>query len=640
MATKDSPDLKQKLSGLFGLYKAEWMRGHLFDVYTEPEYFSELETNRPCALIGGRGTGKTTVLRGLSYEGRYLICEGASSSLKDWPYYGIYYRVDTNRVSAFGGSGLSDSDWARYFAHYFNLIICFELLQFVRWFEVHSGTPIVVPERLIGKFAASLNIQADDSLAKLLDSVELSLTKFEASINNIYDDPPKGLSMQGAPIDALCEALTENEFFKGKQFFLIIDEYENFYDYQQRVVNTVIKHVKPSYTFKIGVRELGWRVRATLNENEHLHHPADYSRIDIGQEFSTDRFKKFASRVCNSRLRSILGDEEIPVSSVESMLPALAEEDEAILLGVETRIHKIRTQLEGQCPPADLVFFDALSPLQKYLIGYWSESQGDPLDRLLADMQTNPERWRDRYNNYAYASLFSIRSGKRGIRKYYSGWDVFCLVANGNIRFLMELVHQSLLAHFDANGRVGHEITPDCQTRAAQVVGQKYLAELEGASVDGAKLVKLLLGLGRIFEVLAADPAGHTPEVNQFYLADDSSIDKLDDSAWSDDESISPERLLRSAIMHLALIRFPGTKKLSEKDTAEFDYMVHPIFAPMFCFSHRRKRKLKLTGRQLVGLITSHKEYISEILSQNNRSDQEELPDQLALFSGYFHREN
>ena len=60
-----------QLSQLFGSYKAEWLKEQLFDLFTEPQYFPELMTARPCMLLGGRGTGKTTVLRSLSYEGQF-----------------------------------------------------------------------------------------------------------------------------------------------------------------------------------------------------------------------------------------------------------------------------------------------------------------------------------------------------------------------------------------------------------------------------------------------------------------------------------------------------------------------------------------------------------------------------------------
>ncbi len=87
----------QQLSHLFGGYRAEWLKGQLFELFTEPTYFPELETSRPCILVGGRGTGKTTVLRGLSYEGQFALHGEEANKIKELSYYGFYYRVNTNR---------------------------------------------------------------------------------------------------------------------------------------------------------------------------------------------------------------------------------------------------------------------------------------------------------------------------------------------------------------------------------------------------------------------------------------------------------------------------------------------------------------------------------------------------------------
>ena len=62
-----------------------------------------------------------------------------------------------------------------------------------------------------------------------------------------------------------------------------LDEYENFLDYQQRVVNTYLKHAGQQYSFKIGVRELGWRCHATLNANEQLR-SADGGKLVLVDE--------------------------------------------------------------------------------------------------------------------------------------------------------------------------------------------------------------------------------------------------------------------------------------------------------------------------------------------------------------------
>jgi hypothetical protein len=270
-----------------------------------------------------------------------------------------------------------------------------------------------------------------------------------------------------------------------------------------------------------------------------------------------------------------------------------------------------------------------------YLLRFWSQAGNGPVIKQLRDALQNPAEWADRYNNYLYSTLFTIRKGKRGIRKYYAGWSVITQLADGNIRFLLELVHQSFLRHFDEGGKLDRPITPRHQTEAAQQVGKAGLAELEGISVEGGRLTKLLLSLGRIFQVLAETPEGHTPEATQFYL------DEVDDSAHVVAPKASDvDGILRQAVMHQALVRSAGNKPLDEADTKEYDYRVHPIFAPFFNYSYRQKRKLKLTGRQLLGLVHKPRETIKDVLLKNNRRDDDDaegLPDQLRLFEGFYH---
>jgi hypothetical protein len=191
------------------------------------------------------------------------------------------------------------------------------------------------------------------------------------------------------------------------------------------------------------------------------------------------------------------------------------------------------------------------------------------------------------------------------------------------------LVDQSLLLQLRRTGTLLNPVSPDDQTRAAQSVGKKNLSELEGVSVSGAQLTKLLLGLGRVFGQMAEDPVGHAPEINQFQLADEVSTD----DPRSPQARVS--ELLNSAVMHLALLRWPGTKPGDEGDTRSYDYAVHPIFSAFFVFSYRRKRKMTLNSQTILGLIENPRETIREILDRHNRTS-EVLPEQLGIFEAYF----
>ena len=613
-----------RLSELFGAHKAEWLGPRLFDLFSAPSYFPQMTTSRPCILIGGRGTGKTTVLRGLSYQGRFELEKRNKKNVPSWPYYGFYYRVDTNKVTAFKGPELSDDNWRRRFGHYMNLLMCVQVLRFLFWFQTTSQISTDLQEDDLANIAAAFSLQSPSSNKDLLQQLERSLTEFEAHVNNVADGSSPNLSMQGAPIGLLIESAKRLGVFADKLFFFLIDEYENLEDYQQQLMNTLIKHSGELYSFKICVRELGWRVRTTISGNESLSSPADYTRINISEVMQDDGFEEFSRKVCQDRLAALIEGNHQDVPEIQELLPSLSEEDEARLLGVQGHNSDTLRELQ-QIGPPEVV--GRLTPMEICLLAYWTRSQNQPLSQVFHDFQQNAHTWRTRLNNYRHALLYTLRRGRPGIRKYYAGWNTFTLLSGGNIRFLLQLVEESLTRHLRDGSELHQPIPADVQTHAAQAIGRRNLTELEGLSVHGAQLAKLLLSLGRILGIMAASPEGHAPEVNQFEV-----VGGPGGSAQQDDADM----LLDAAVMHLALARHSGSKLTSVSETRDWDYTIYPIFAPFFNFSHRRKRKMRLTPDQVLALVRSPNPTISQVLADKNRTLEENLPEQLRLFEAFY----
>ena len=616
------------LSELFGAHKAEWLGPRLFELFSLPNYFPQMTTARPCVLVGGRGTGKTTVLRGLSYQGQFELQQRDALSVNSWPYYGLYSRVDTNRVGAFKGPELPESQWGRKFGHYINLLQCVQVLRFLSWFQATTQIPTDLHVDELERVATALNLPRPGTNEHLFQLLQQSLTEFEAHINNVADSTGPRLSLQGAPVALLFESIRQQDAFAGKLFFFLVDEYENLEDYQQRLMNTLIKHSGELYSFKICVRELGWRVRNTLTENEYLVSPADYIRIDVTEVLKGPQFEEFSHKVCQDRLALLVDGSVEDASEIRNLLPSISEEEEARLLGIDDQNREtVRALL--RIAPAEIV--EGLSPLQIYLLQFWGKGHDLSLNEVFEDFQRDPEAWRTRLSNYSHALLFTLRRRRRGIRKHYAGWDTFIQLSGGNIRFLLQLVEASLTRHLLQGHGLDTPLSPEIQTIAAQRTGRANLTELEGMSVRGAGLTKLLLGLGRIFGIMAASLEGHAPEVNQFEIV------------GTPEELTEPDEIdavLTAAVMHLALVRHSGSKLGNETDTRDWDYMIHPIFSPFFIFSYRRKRKLHLTPGQVLGLVQSTKRAIREILAASNRSSDEPLPEQLRLFEMFYAESN
>lgn len=615
-------NIQQKLDQLFGGYKAEWLRENIFDLFTEPSYFGELKDNRPFVLQGGRGTGKTTVLRGLSYQGQYEILNKDIDQFDANNFVGIYYRANTNHVRAFGGKGVSEDIWTALFEHYMNLVICWEIVKFLKWHKEMRPEEQTFSVRVCKRIAKSLHIEDEmNDFQSLCDSMEDALLGFQSDLNNVADGNLPKLSMCSVPIQLITASLCDLPQFLGKTVYLLIDEYENFSDSQQESMNTMIKHINDNYTFKIGVREMGWRVKHTHNQYESLNHPADYFLYKIEEKFTFEdsaRFEEFARNICNRRLKILMQDTMFSDEfTIEQALESLTIEEEAEKLHVERNpLYRKFVDYEH-----DHGLSIDIHPLYKFTIAYWAYVHGENIETRINEYLGNTAVWNVRYDNYKYGMLFKITRARGGVTmpKYYCGWSTFIKLANGNIRYLMGLVHQSYNYMLKEKNEILATVSPENQTIAAKSIGWLNLTELEGSCCIGMQLTQLVQSLGTVFKSLAKDGEKSAPELVQFDF--DSEV------------SERTREVINYSVMNLALVRMPANK-LSSTSIKDFQYALHPTFAPYFDFSFRRKRKMSLSNDDFLGFIDKPEDTVTRLLRRRaiRLEDDAQVPTELTLF--------
>jgi len=102
--------------------------------WIEPHVLSEMTAlgidltgNIPVVLMGGRGTGKTMLLKFMSNEVQikeYLSKhENKNGFLGETKYLGVYHRFDGPSLASFADRNVTDEAWETIFKHYLEVVI-------------------------------------------------------------------------------------------------------------------------------------------------------------------------------------------------------------------------------------------------------------------------------------------------------------------------------------------------------------------------------------------------------------------------------------------------------------------------------------------------------------------------------------
>lgn len=610
------------LKQLFGDNRAEWSSDEFKEIFVEPVYHRKLESNRPCILVGGRGTGKTTALQSLKFDSAIERIETQGGSFGDLEYLGILVRMNKNRVHAFQGAARSQDEWNRIFAHYFNLLVSLELTKMGLFLESKTGQTFSAES--ISTISVDLGIDSADSLLSLSRSIKQAISKLQLFVNNPSSDTNITTSMAESPLRTFVEEFKESGLIGQRIVFCCVDEYENLLDYQQGIINTYIKHSEPPLSYKIGVRKNGLRNHQTMDGQDLLRCPDDYAEIEIAEE----GFEYFAKAVAEQRLLSAFQQGvEVPLA-LSDFLVDLTIPDEAELLGATKIASEVLAELK-KVDQQSYSFFASKSSFATAFLRFWQEKEESSLQELAASWLENEASWETRLGNHGYASLWWISKGKGNrTRKYYCGDKVFLSLASGNIRYFLELIDMAITHEIEAlNYNITQILTisPQSQTYAARDVGKRRLNQLEGLADKGVQLKRLALAIGKVFFEHARSPLEKAPETVSFLLRGEA------------ENTSKIEELLAEGVAHLAFECSPSTKATSSNEARENEYRLHPIYCGFFEISHRKKRRTFFDSSALIDITTGNpSKAISSMLEEKEQADLDDLPEQLAFFSGFY----
>lgn len=268
----------------------------------------------PMIILGGKGSGKTHLMRHFSFELQKIRSDGdISLTIRREKYLGIYLRASGLHASRFKKSGEHSDAWINLFAFYVELWFTERLCAVIGDIFPEGRRDVVNSQSFLTSVLSLFdrrpfeNVDTWGDFVKRIADLRRDL---DLAINNCFTDQPpetQVLCSRGALIFGIPKLLASSipEVFEGITFTWLLDEYEHFHATAQRYINTLIREKQQPTTFKVGVRLWGIYTYETFSNEEVLKKESEYEELQLDQRLrSSDAYPRFAMNIVRRRLEN------------------------------------------------------------------------------------------------------------------------------------------------------------------------------------------------------------------------------------------------------------------------------------------------------------------------------------------------
>lgn len=586
--------------------------------FVQPRYIDRVISPKASMIIGERGSGKTTLLRHL---------EKTFNHSENLEYIGIYYRFETAHVKALSNPEMSVDKNISAFSQSIAAILGKLLCQILE--EIKNSKEIKYERE-------------EEICKKLIQDIELPITENVASygkLAEIYERIRKKIliNLQNGKnicyfeytsfINNFCEELQKESFFSETCFCVLLDEYENLTFSQQRVVNSYIKNSSYYLTYKVCMRPDGFLTKETVADKEPLMFGHDYEEFDYVDDIvgSEKDVKQHLRKICANRLAYFYRQKKIKFDKKDLDIDVYLDivKEEADIESWE-RIDEYKEQLKGELRkryPEKVEKIDAFNVIDLKLISILYQKKYSEED-IFENICSFTEKYKNWIHNYKQNIIFQITSECEQSRKY-CGFDTIIKLSNSNTRTVLEIMHYAF-GELNSVGSIYKKISVKRQTDAVNRVAESSFEQIDYIPFNGYKAKNLANALGNLFAEFMKDSRAKKFEVNSFSII----VSQLDKEQTKEMKAI-----LRDAVVWGVLIPSKANKIKNKGDIVldGRDYMLHPIFAPYFKISYRKRQKCELKDIDIYSMFypKSRKELRKALKNISNQLNEEYYQEEL-----------
>lgn len=265
----------------------------------------------PMIILGGKGSGKTHIMRYFSYPLQRLRGESHFVTLQEEGFLGIYFRCGGLNSKKFEGNNQTDEKWQKVYIYFMELWLSELLIEtIIKFFKENPN--LLENEKKVSKLILSL-FDIEIKLRKfnfenILKLIITNRKKIDYSVNNLgLGISLKGIKIKASPgklIFGIPKILSEQiSCFKSIKFLYLIDEFENLTEQQQQYIQTLLREKELPTTFKLGARLYGLKTKFTFSASEENKEGSEFEKFCIDDYFRDyNKYEDFIRNLCIKRL--------------------------------------------------------------------------------------------------------------------------------------------------------------------------------------------------------------------------------------------------------------------------------------------------------------------------------------------------
>lgn len=577
-----------------------------FNCYSIDEYALKNSTT-PIIIEGARGSGKTMILKYISYyfqkEAYERNCRNHSvpffEYLTKMGYIGVYFRYKDDFDVLFNTLNCSHHSKEHLFSYYFELYIILEIINILRdiedheqnassWKKLTSSLSVLFAHECQSLFECAEyiceKIQEIDNWVRRSRYIEQAENKLSSLLHNSYT------------IKEICEIIQRDIFqFHNTKFLIIIDEYENAGKYQT-IINTFIKQVDhtSNLSYRIGVRPKGIISYETKIGSEFLQADRDYLLFPFNIK-SMSSYKEFIKNVAKQRLLKNEFFSSLNLVDISKILGTRENMDSEALGVAKSRTKHFEPLKKKYADYNSIVesLRNPDKPLMEMLNILWALRGIDPQciksamisfekgDYKYSDTELVQKYKLDYTDKYRYQLLLVLLGIYGQPKKYYS-FNTFAYLSSGVVNDFISLCRNTfyLLDESYYNTAYNSPCIPIAtQAKGAENTAIEQMDKIKLCKDHGMEMYTFAMNLGNYFKMLGKDIMSKYPETNQF--------------AFENEIDIEQRPLLQEVYSALikwgVIIRKPRIQSISIGKRKGVLYCLNRVLCPIFSIPYRTR---------------------------------------------------